>query len=96
MFFHRNPYKCKYKFDASIEAILEFEQEDEWNGLPISIPPYTICAKCIPYLSYIFIYFFYNFISLHDYFFIKIFSYFSHTFYIINKLIDFIYIDITK
>ncbi len=47
--FHRNPYncpKCKYKFDAPIEAVLEFEQEDEWNGLPISTPPYTICAKC--------------------------------------------------
>ena len=36
--------KCKYKFDAPIEAVLEFEQEDEWNGLPISTPPYTICA----------------------------------------------------
>ena len=40
--------KCKYKFDAPIEAVLEFEQEDEWNGLPISTPPYTICAKCVP------------------------------------------------
>lgn len=38
--------KCKYKLDAPIEAVLEFEQEDEWNGLPISTPPYTICAKC--------------------------------------------------
>lgn len=38
--------KCKYKFEAPIEAVLEFEQEDEWNGLPISTPPYTICAKC--------------------------------------------------
>ena len=19
---------------------------DEWNGLPISTPPYTICSKC--------------------------------------------------
>ena len=38
--------KCKYKFDAPIEAVLEFEQEDEWNGLPVSTPPYTICAKC--------------------------------------------------
>ena len=38
--------KCKYKFEASIEAVLEFEQEDEWNGLPISTPPYTIYAKC--------------------------------------------------
>ena len=31
--------KCKYKFEAPIEAVLEFEQEDEWNGLPISTPP---------------------------------------------------------
>ncbi len=23
--------KCKYKFQVPIEAILEFEQEDEWN-----------------------------------------------------------------
>ena len=23
--------KCKYKFEAPIEAVLEFEQEDEWN-----------------------------------------------------------------
>ena len=40
--------KCKYKFDAPIEAVLEFEQEDEWNGLPISTPSYTICSKCVP------------------------------------------------
>ena len=38
--------KCKYKFEAPIEAVLEFEQEDEWNGLPISTPPYIICGKC--------------------------------------------------
>ena len=38
--------KCKYKFQAPIEAVLQFEQEDEWNGLPISTPPYTICSKC--------------------------------------------------
>ena len=38
--------KCKYKFEAPIEAVLEFEQEDEWNGLPISTPPYTICNTC--------------------------------------------------
>ena len=25
---------------------VEFEQEDEWNNLPISTPPYTICPKC--------------------------------------------------
>ena len=36
----------KNKFDAPIEAVLEFEQEDQWNGLPISTPPYTICSKC--------------------------------------------------
>ena len=40
-------YICrKYKFVAPIEAVLEFEQEDEWNGLPISTPPYATCAKC--------------------------------------------------
>ena len=38
--------KCKHKFEAPIEAVLEFETEDELNGLPISIPPYTICSKC--------------------------------------------------
>ena len=35
-----------FKFQAPIEAVLQFEQEDEWNGLPISTPPYIICAKC--------------------------------------------------
>ena len=44
--------KCKCKFESPIEAVLEFEQEDEWNGLPISTPPYTTCDcgynKCIP------------------------------------------------
>ena len=47
--FKRNPYncpKCKYKFEAPIEAVHEFEEEDEWNGLPISTPPFTICSKC--------------------------------------------------
>ena len=38
--------KCKFKFEAPIEAVLEFEQEDEWNELPISTPPYIICSKC--------------------------------------------------
>ena len=38
--------KCKNRFDAPIEAVLEFEQEDAFNGLPISTPPYTICSKC--------------------------------------------------
>ena len=38
--------KCKHKFEAPIEAVLEFEQEDEWNNLPISTPPYTVCSKC--------------------------------------------------
>lgn len=37
---------CKYKSQAPIEAILQFEQEDEWNDLLISTPPYTICEKC--------------------------------------------------
>ena len=35
--------KCKYKFEATIETVLEFEQKNEWNGLPISTPPYIIC-----------------------------------------------------
>lgn len=38
--------KCKNTFEAPIEAVLQFEQEDEWNRLPISTPPYTICSKC--------------------------------------------------
>ena len=38
--------KCKVEFEAPLEAVLEFEQEDEWNNLPISTPPYTICPKC--------------------------------------------------
>ena len=38
--------KCKYKFQAPIEAVLEFVTVDEWNGLPIFTPPYTICSKC--------------------------------------------------
>ena len=38
--------KCNFEFEAPIEAVLQFEQEDEWNRLPISTPPYTICSKC--------------------------------------------------
>lgn len=38
--------KCKYKFKAPIETVIEFEQEDEWPGLPISTPSYAICSKC--------------------------------------------------
>ena len=38
--------KCKFKYKALIEAVLQFEQEDKWNNLPISTPPYTICSKC--------------------------------------------------
>ena len=34
--------KCKHKFEAPIEAVLEFESEDEINGLPISTPPVSI------------------------------------------------------
>ena len=48
-FFKRNSYdcpKCKFKFQAPIEAVLEYVTVDEWNGLPISTPPYTICSKC--------------------------------------------------
>ena len=30
---------CKYKFEVSIEVVLEFEQEDKWNGLLISTSP---------------------------------------------------------
>ncbi len=29
--------KCKHKFEAPIEAVLEFEQEDEWNFLFLHI-----------------------------------------------------------
>lgn len=38
--------KCKVKFEAPIEMVHEFEEEDMLNGLPASIPPYTICPKC--------------------------------------------------
>lgn len=38
--------KCKEKFEAPIEAVEQFEQEDEWNNLPISTPPYAICPTC--------------------------------------------------
>ena len=34
------------KLSGKTVAVLEFEQEDEWNGLPISTPPYIICGKC--------------------------------------------------
>ena len=37
---------CKYKFEVSIEVVLEFEQENKWNGLLISTPTYIICEKC--------------------------------------------------
>ena len=37
--------KCKYKFEAPIKEKHEFE-EDEWSGLTISIPRYTIYSKC--------------------------------------------------
>ena len=32
----------KHRFEEKYE----FEEEDEWNELPISTPPYTICSKC--------------------------------------------------
>ena len=38
--------KCKYKFHAPIEAVLQFEQENELNGFLSLPPPYTICSKC--------------------------------------------------
>lgn len=38
--------KCKHKFEVPIEAVHEFEQEDAWNVLPVSTPPYTICSNC--------------------------------------------------
>lgn len=44
--------KCKIKFEAPIEAVHEFELDDDMNGLPISTPPYTTCDcgfnKCVP------------------------------------------------
>jgi len=44
--------RCKKKIQAPLEAVLEFEQEDEWNGLPISTPPYVECScgydKAVP------------------------------------------------
>lgn len=30
--------KCKIDFEAPLEMILEFEEEDAFNGLPISTP----------------------------------------------------------
>ena len=38
--------KYKVDFEAPLEIVLEFEEEDTFNGLPISSPPYTICPKC--------------------------------------------------
>ena len=38
--------KCKVEFEAPIEMVEEFEEEDMLNGLPISTPPYIICPKC--------------------------------------------------
>ena len=44
--------KCKLKFEAPIEMVEEFEEDDLFNGLPISTPPYTECGcgftKCVP------------------------------------------------
>ena len=37
--------KCKVKFEAPIEMVHEFEEEDMLNGLPASTPPYTICLN---------------------------------------------------
>ena len=38
--------KSKYKIELPIEAVLKFEEDDEWSVLPIETPPHTICAKC--------------------------------------------------
>ena len=38
--------KCKVEFECPIEMVLEFEDEDIFNELPVSTPPYTICTKC--------------------------------------------------
>ncbi len=38
--------KCKSEYECPIEMVLEFEEEDMFNGLPISTPPYTVCSKC--------------------------------------------------
>ena len=46
IFYYPYEERIDILFEAPIEAVLEFEQEDEWNGLPISTPPYIICSKC--------------------------------------------------
>ncbi len=38
--------KCNFQFQATIKAVYQFEQKDEWNNLHVSTPPYTICSKC--------------------------------------------------
>ena len=38
--------KCKYKIEVPIEAAKEWEEEDMWNGLDKSIPPYGECTNC--------------------------------------------------
>ncbi len=38
--------KCSSSFETPIEMVLEFEEEDMFNGLPISTPPYVVCPSC--------------------------------------------------
>ena len=38
--------KCNSSFETPIEIVLEFEDEDIFNGLPISTPPYVVCPSC--------------------------------------------------
>ena len=59
--------KCKYKFDAPIEAVLEFEQEDEWNGLPISTPPYPYQISFLLWLFMMLNNIYYFYISIYHF-----------------------------
>ena len=38
--------KCKHELKAPIETVLEFEEEDMFNNLPINTPPYVECPNC--------------------------------------------------
>jgi len=37
---------CKSKFEVPIEMIHEFELDDQFNGLPVSTPPFSHCPSC--------------------------------------------------
>ena len=39
--------KCKYKFEAPIEAVLQFEQEDEWNDCRLLYHPIQFVLNVI-------------------------------------------------